>query len=75
MNINIELTGEQSRKVCFDHIANHLIIMKQYINIGDFKYFKFVLEKMGTLLEVGEFEKEFNKAWPHDFIWEDLDDE
>ena len=28
--------------------------------------------KIGTLLEVGEFEKEFNRAWPHDFIWEDL---
>lgn len=75
MNIDIELTAEQSRKVCFDHIANHMVIMKQYISIDEFKHFKFVLEKMGTLIEIDQFQKEFDRAWPNDLVWGDLHDE
>ena len=72
MNINIELTTEQSRKVCLDYIAHHMIVMKQYISIDDFKHFKFVLEKMGTLIENDQFQKQFDKAWPTDLILQDI---
>ena len=73
MNVTLALDDEQSRKVCFDHLVNHLIIMKQYLDIDEFKHYKFVLSKVGTLVELAEAERNFNRGWPQDLVWEDLD--
>ena len=72
MTVTTELTPEQSRKICFDHIANQLIVMKQYLNIDEFNHYKFVINKMGSLVEISHFADDFDRAWPQDLVWGDL---
>ncbi len=72
MTVTTELTTDQSRKICFDHIANHMILMKQYLDVDEFNHYKFVLEKTGSLIELAQVERDFNKAWPQDLVWDEL---
>lgn len=72
MTITTELTTEQARKICFDHLVNQMIVMKQYMDVDEFKNYKFILSKIGSLIELAQVERDFNRAWPQDLVWEDL---
>ena len=70
--MNIEITKEQSRLICFQHIADTLIVMKQYLDNEGIRKYKFMLGEMGSLLEIDEVVKRFDNAWPNDVKWDNV---
>lgn len=68
----IEITKEQSRLICFHHIADTLIIMKQYLDNEGIRKYKFMLSEMGDFAEIEEVIIRFDKAWPNDVKWDDI---
>lgn len=70
--MKVDLTQEQSRKVCFEHIATTLITMKQYMDDSTIRKYKFMLNEFGSLIEMEAAINQFNKSWPNDVRWDDV---
>jgi len=60
--IQIELDKEQSRKVTVDHIANTLIIQKQYLNDAQIARYRFMLNEFASLKELDIIAEQFDKT-------------
>jgi hypothetical protein len=71
MSATIELDKEQCRVVCFQHLIDTMVTMKQYMSESDLQHYKFMLKEMGNLMELGPAVKRFNQAWPSDLLWGD----
>ena len=67
---NIELDREQSRQVCFSYIIDTMIMDKQYLDDSAIRKYKFMLNEVGTLIELEKAIERFNKAWPIDVRWD-----
>lgn len=65
----ITLTKDQARLVTVEHIADMLIIMKQYLDDTQIAKYKFMLNEFATLTELEEIAKRFDRAWPSDVQW------
>jgi hypothetical protein len=64
--ITIELDKEQSRKVTVEHIANTLIVQKQYLNDAQIARYRFMLNQFASLKELDVIVEQFDKTWPKD---------
>lgn len=64
--ITIELDKEQSRKVTVEHIANTLIVQKQYLNDAQIARYRFMLNQFASLKELDTIAEQFDKTWPKD---------
>ena len=67
--ISIQLTQDQTRKVTVDHIADTLIIQKQYLDDSQIAKYKYMLGQFASLRELDEISEKFNRAWPTDVTW------
>lgn len=67
--IAVELDKEQSRKVTVEHIADTLIIMKQYLSSEQIEKYQFMLFEFGKLSELDVIAERFDRAWPTDVTW------
>lgn len=67
--ISFELNQEQSRKVTVEHIANMLIIMKQYMDDCQIAKYKYMIGQFGILSEIDQIAESFDRAWPTDVKW------
>lgn len=67
--ITVELDKEQSRKVTVEHIANTLIIQKQYLDDTQMAKYKFILNEFASLVELDNIAERFDRAWPTDVKW------
>lgn len=65
----ITLTKDQARLVTVEHIADTLILMKQYLDDTQIAKYKFMLNEFATLVELEEIAKRFDRAWPSDVQW------
>lgn len=66
----ITLTREQSRLVTVEHIADTLIIQKQYLDDSQIAKYKWTLREFTTLTELEQIAKRFDRAWPSDVQWD-----
>lgn len=66
----ITLTKDQARLVTVEHIADTLILMKQYLDDTQIAKYKFMLNEFATLTELEEIAKRFDRAWPSDVQWD-----
>ena len=64
--ITIELDKEQSRKVTVEHIANTLIVQKQYLNDAQIARYRFMLNQFASLKELDVIVEQFDRTWPKD---------
>ncbi len=67
--ITVELDKEQSRKVTVEHIADTLIIQKQYLDDTQIAKYKFMLNEFASLIELDDIAERFDRAWPNDVKW------
>jgi hypothetical protein len=67
--ITLELDKEQSRKVTVEHIADTLIIQKQYLDDTQIAKYKFMLNEFAILVELDNIADRFDRAWPTDVKW------
>lgn len=67
--ITVELDKEQSRKVTIEHIADTLIIQKQYLDGTQIAKYKFMLNEFASLVELDDIADRFDRAWPTDVKW------
>lgn len=65
----VELDKEQSRKVTVEHIADTLIIQKQYLDDTQIAKYKFMLNEFASLIELDDIAERFDRAWPNDVKW------
>ena len=70
--ISIKLTQEQSRKVTVDHIADRMIIYKQYIDHTELVKYKFMVEEFATLDDLDDIAKRFDRAFPTKVTWDSI---
>ena len=70
--MKIELTQDQARYVAFNHIADTLITMKQYMDISVLRKYKFMLHEFGTPDDVDAVGVKYDKEWPGTRKWVDL---
>lgn len=70
--MKIELTEDQAWKVAFNHIADTMIIMKQYMDNSVLRKYKFMLYEFGSLYDVDAVGAKYDKEWPAALKWADL---
>ena len=70
--ITIKPHGEQARQICFNYIAERLIMMKQYLDESTIRKYKFMLVEFGSLSEIEEVIEQFDKSWPKDITWNSI---
>lgn len=70
--MKLELTQDQAKHVAFNHIADTLIIMKQYMDPCVARKYKFMLHEFGTLYDVDAVGVKYDKTWPAALKWADL---
>lgn len=70
--MKLELTQDQAKHVAFNHIADTMIIMKQYMDTPVARKYKFMLYEFGTLYDVDAVSAKYDKEWPTALKWDDL---
>lgn len=70
--MKIALTQDQARYVAFNHIADTMIIMKQYMDPSVARKYKFMLYEFGTAHDIDDVIVKYDKEWPAALKWDHL---
>ena len=69
----VQLDNDQARLVTVQFFARCMCIQKQYLSQKQLFHYRFILQELASLRELEDIAKNFDKAWPQEIKFEDIE--